>query len=169
MLMLKAQNMAMITRLYILFVGLLMALFVGVGIAAFYHGPTAPEYPTKLERSLPTAEDSAEQLKIQAKYDQDQKDYQAKLETYQRNVSLLAMAGAIILVLLGLTVLKNVSIINDSLLLGGVFTLIYSIVRGFGSGDDAFRFTLVTASLAIAITLGYIKLIKPMQTASKKR
>jgi hypothetical protein len=174
--MLKAQNAAMITRLYILFLGLLMSLFIGVGIAAFYHGPAAPTYPTILERGVETPAGAPQDTstkpqfdKAQRTYDEDQKAFTKKNNEYQRNVSLLALAGALLLVLLGLTALKAVPIINDSLLLGGVFTLVYSIMRGFGAGDDAFRFMLVTASLVIAVTLGYLKLIKPMQSSAKTK
>jgi hypothetical protein len=157
----------MITRLYTLFLGLLFALFIGVGIAAFYHAPTAPNYPTSNADVKDPTFQSAEDLK----YQERNRIYETQRKLYDRNVSLLVLAGAILLVTLGLTVLKGVVIINDSLLLGGVFTLIYSIMRGFGAGDDGFRFILVTTSLGVAIILGYVKLIVPMnhQSSTKKR
>jgi hypothetical protein len=167
--MLRADNYSsMITRLYILFLGLLMTLFIGVGIAAFYQSAKAPEYPAA--KTPAATSDSPVDAATQAendKFQREERAYEANLKTYNRNVSILSLAGAIILVALGLTLLKSTSIINDSLLLGGVFTLIYSIVRGFGSGDDVFRFLLVSISLVIALVLGYIKLIKPLASTKK--
>jgi hypothetical protein len=45
--------------------------------------------------------------------------------------------------------------------MGGVFTLLYGIVRGFMSENDKYRFLVVTIGLIIAIVLGYIRFIKP--------
>jgi hypothetical protein len=157
----------MITRLYILFLGLLLTLFVGVGIAAFYHGPKLPDpIPPVVTDATGQQKESPEQIR---QNDRAQNDYSKASKEYNRNVSLIALAGAVLFVTLGLTLLKKLTIINDSLLLGGIFTLVYSIVRGFGAGDDAFRFILVTTSLVIAVTLGYFKLIKPQQPASKRK
>ena len=160
----------MITRLYVLFFGLLLALLVGVGIGAFYHAPKPPTYPVMLEKSSPTP-DTVEDMRTRQQYEQDSKQYQTSRNTYDRNVSLVALLAAIILVTLGLTALKAMPVINDALLLGGTFTLIYSIMRGFGAGDDTFRFLVVLVSLAVAVVLGYLKLIKPMEakTTPKRR
>jgi hypothetical protein len=158
----------MITRLYTLFLGLLLVLFVGVGIAAFFPAPAMPDSPIVSTGS--DVKDPTFQSEADRKYQEQMRVYEAARKNYDRNVSLLLLGGAIIFVLLGLTTLRNLPIINDSLLLGGVFTLVYSIMRGFGAGDDAFRFMLVTASLAVAVALGYMKLIRPMQhdTGNKK-
>jgi hypothetical protein len=50
--------------------------------------------------------------------------------------------------------------IADGILLGGVFTTIYGIIRGLMSEDTKFRFIIVTVGLIIALVLGYIKFIK---------
>jgi hypothetical protein len=152
----------MITRLYTLFLALLLALFIGVGIGAFYQGPKSPEPPASLTtpyKSAP-ASPSAEETAAQTDYQKTQDGYNTANNLYSRNLSLIALAGAIVLVALGLTLFKSVAIMGDSLLLGGVFTLIYSIARGFNTQDQRFRFVLVATSLVVAITLGYLKLIK---------
>ncbi len=65
-------------------------------------------------------------------------------------------------------VAKNVTIMGDSLLLGGVFTLGYSIIRGFGT-DNTFRFLLVATGLIVAMIIGYLKFIRPLQAAEKSK
>lgn len=67
---------------------------------------------------------------------------------------------------MSLTVVKNLIYIADGVLLGGVLTLLYSIVRGFGSQDTMFRFVVVSIGLVIALLLGYIKFIKPNKNQS---
>jgi hypothetical protein len=158
----------MINRLYTLFLALLMALFVGVGIAAFYHAPKTPDTPIFKTAPAPESTPSSDIERQERDYQVQQDAYQKEYKTYNRNVSLLALAGAIVLVTLGLTALKAVTLINDSLLLGGIFTLVYSIMRGFGASDDTFRFVLVSSSMAIALLLGYLRLIKPAQTPHRK-
>lgn len=151
--------------IYTFFVGVLFAILVGVGIAAFYQGPKEPEYPSALKIPRPE-ERLAESVfldlrKQQENYDREFKVFQENLEVYNRNVSIIALIAAIVTVIVSLTLFKKILIIADGLLLGGVLTLFYSIVRGFGSGDEKFRFVVVVIGFVIALTLGYIKFIKP--------
>jgi hypothetical protein len=146
----------MITRLYTVFLGLLIAVFVGVGIAAFYHAPQAPDYPNVPSRTESPAPDPSQDKAYQQAMDH----YTTLQQAYDRNVSLLALGAALILVTLGLSLFATVAVIGDSLLLGGVFTLAYGTIRGFGT-DDINRFLIVTASLVIAMAISYIKFIRP--------
>jgi uncharacterized membrane protein len=154
----------MITRLYTLFLGLLIAVFVGVGIAAFYHAPKAPDYlpPARTASGVPTdpAQDKA--------YQDATTRYDAARQAYDRNVSLLALGAALILVTLGLSLLAPIAVLGDSLLLGGIFTLAYGTIRGFGT-DDINRFLIVSASLAVAIAISYLKFIRPHQSGATPR
>ena len=148
--------------IYTLFLGILLATFVGVGIAAFYPEPKYPEYPIA-QRIYPVEPDkdsteSAQVKKEQLEYEKISKDYQELSEEYSRNASIIALTAAIIILIISLTLVKNLVYIADGVLLGGVLTLLYSIVRGFGSHDNMFRFLVVAIGLFIAFILGYIKL-----------
>lgn len=156
----------LIRYVYIVFIGLLLAAFVGVGIAAFYKGPKAPEYPASLKypefeqtRDVP-ATVSAQRRADMEENDAKQKEFQAKREEYDRNVSIISLIAAVIMLVLSLTSFKKILVIADGVLLGGVLTLGYSIVRGFGSNDDIFRFLVVSAGLVVAVGLGYIKFVR---------
>lgn len=149
--------------IYTFFIGLLFATLVGVGISAFYEGPKSPDYPARLsvaQKNLTDVE-SKQLIAEQEKFDKQQKEFQTKNEVYNRNVSVIAIIASIITLIVSLTLFKKIFVIADGLLLGGVLTILYGIIRGFGSGDDKFRFIIVLIGFIASLTLGYIKFIKP--------
>ncbi len=151
--------------IYTFFLALLMALFVGLGIDAFYPGPKYPEYPIELELAMQKPECNCQESdEIRAKRKEitiAQKDYQEESKIYNRNVSIISLAASIIILILSLTLLAKIEMIADGILLGGVFTNAYGIIRGLMSEDSRFRFVIVVIGLAVALALGYIKFIKP--------
>lgn len=150
-----------IKLVYTLFLALLIALFIGLGIDAFYPGPTPPEYPIEIENIKPTSEEETRELnENQKKFNQEQKVYFDESKSYNRNVSMISLAASIIVLVASLTLLSKIKMIADGILLGGVFTAAYSIIRGLMSNDSRFRFLIVTVGLIIALVLGYIKFIK---------
>jgi len=160
--MLKHFKTSGLEIIYTLFLALLISLFFGLGVSAFYTAPKSPEYPTVL--SVPVKDNSGiqtnEQIAVQAKYDQEQKDYTKNFSTYSRNVSMITLGLAVVALVISLLLFNNIYVISNGLLLGGVFTLIYSIIRGFMTDDSKYRFLIVTVGLVITLVLGYIKFIK---------
>ena len=63
---------------YTLFLGLLVALFVGLGIDAFYEGPQAPDYPSVLNLQKTDCGEYADLKAEQEKFDQDMKSFNEK-------------------------------------------------------------------------------------------
>ena len=162
----------LIKYVYILFLGIILATFVGVGIAAFYKGPVYPDTPLSLKYSRPyiepaTSTPSAEYIKEQEAFDAQSKQFQKDMELYSRNVSMIAISFSVLMLVLSLVFFKNIPVIADGLLLGGVLTLAYSVVRGFSTNDDIYRFLVVGAGLIIVMVLGYIKFVAP-QVKKKK-
>jgi hypothetical protein len=153
--------------IYTLFLALMMALFVGLGIDAFYPGPTMPSEPVVLQSEKPGCEETVEQKNARQQFNQAQLDYTEQSKPYNRNVSIMSLAAAIIILVVSLTLLSKIKMIADGILLGGVFTTGYSIIRGLMSEDTKFRFLIVTVGLLIALVLGYIKFIKPKEGAEK--
>lgn len=158
----------LIKYVYIVFLGLILATFVGVGIAAFYKGPVYPDTPFSLKYARPysepvTATPSAQYIKEQEAFDAKSKEFQKQTEDYNRNVSMIALAFSVLMLVLSLVFFKEISIIADGLLLGGVLTLAYSVVRGFNTNDDIYRFLVVGAGLIIAMILGYLKFVRSVK------
>lgn len=149
---------------YTFFIGLLFALLVGVGISAFYEAPKYPDYPARLsiaQKENLSDKEYKDVISEQEKFDKKQKAFEKINETYNRNVSIIAIIASILTLLISLTLFKKILVIADGLLLGGVLTILYGIIRGFGSGDDKFRFVIVLIGFIVSITLGYLKFIKP--------
>lgn len=156
--------------LYIVFIGILFAILVGVGIAAFYPQPKYPEYPIELSPTVPPKEGSSQAAKLELKrveYEKRSRSFQKISENYNRNVSVIAMGFAVLFVILGLVLARALPVFPDGLLLGSVGTLIYSIVRGFSANDDIFRFVIVAVSLGISLVIGYAKFVKPQYSGKK--
>lgn len=156
--------------IYTLLVGIFLAFFVGVGIAAFYPGPKYPDQPVLLKFGNPDIskdELQSAEYKLQAeKFDREEKLYQSRSQLYNRNVSIAAILASILIVIASLTFFKTILIIADGLLLGGLLTLIYSVIRGFGTEDNMFRFIVVTIGFIISLVLGYVKFIKPVKSSN---
>lgn len=150
----------MIKFIYTIFLALLVALFVGLGIDAFYQGPEFPNYPLELNQIKQGCEQTAEEQAIEKDFIQAQQKYEEESKPYNRNVSIIALLAAIIILVLSLTLLTKIKMIADGILLGGVFTTIYSIIRGLMSDSSQFRFLIVVVGLIIALALGYIKFIR---------
>lgn len=161
--------------IYTIFLGVLLATFVGVGIAAFYPAPKYPESSfrpmvvpadttkTKISDETMSASEAARIDAQNRAAEQISKEFQGLSQKYNRDISIIALAFAVAILLVSLTVVKNLIYIADGVLLGGVLTLLYSIIRGFDTDDNMFRFMVVAAGLIIALILGYTKFIKPIQ------
>jgi len=151
--------------LYMLFLGIIIAVFCGLGIDTFYAAPKAPEFPTTLQqeqyKTVPATTRTAEEIAAQKDYDAAQKKYMEELKPYNRNASIIAIVLAVIALTLSLTVLLRWEVIANGMLLGGVFTLAYSIILGMQTDDTKFRFFLVAVGVLITLVLGYIKFIRP--------
>lgn len=151
---------------YTFFLGLLLAIFVGVGINTFYESPKPPEYPISLTTPMkePTNEPSDEELE----YREAQQKYDEAIKPYNRNVSIIALSAAIVLVVISLVFERRIKIIADGMMLGGLFTLIYSIIRSFVSEDTKYIFVVVTIGLALVLYLGYHRFVR-VREAHKAR
>lgn len=155
-----------IKLIYTLFLALLIVGAVGLGIDAFYPGPQYPEYPIALEaqKAECVCAESDEMKSIREDFAQAEKQYREESKIYNRNVSMISLAASIIILILSLTLLSKINMIADGILLGGVFTNVYGIIRGLMTEDSKFRFLIIIIGLIIALILGYIKFIRPKKT-----
>ncbi len=149
---------------YVVFVGIIIAAFVGVGILAFYPEPKAPEPPLSIKypQNIQITDTAAlnQVREEETVYDNTFKQYQAQEQLYNRNVSIISIVISVLILTASLTALQKILIIADGSVLGGVLTLLYGIVRGFGAEDNRFRFIVVSIGLIISLALGYLKFIR---------
>lgn len=158
----------MLKVVYAFFVGILLSIFVGIGISTFYPAPTPPESPAIYQRSDIKADDP-EFKRQEAEFTAAQKQYNQDSSTYNRNVSIISLIAAVVFLSGGLLLASRIHILSDGLVLGGVFTLVYSLGRGFMTDENTYRFVVVTIGLLVVLALGYLKFIKPTKTTTKKR
>lgn len=157
----------MIKFIYKLFIGVLLATTIGMGIETFYQKPVMPEYPVEkypYNYSGPVEEKSTlspQSIKEQQTYDREIREYTKEREIYDRNTAVIAVSLSLVILVLSLTVLAKLDVIADGLLLGGIFTLLYGIIRSFGSGEQGFIFVTTLVGLVTAVILGYIHFILP--------
>src|SRR6266545_2774142 len=156
----------MLKFVYSFFLGLLLVIFVGMGVATFYESPKAPEYPRVLQTD--PGKFTAEEKKIDKEYQKKNEQYLEHAKHYNRNVAMIVLAAAVVLMVLGLTLHTKIDALADGLLLGGTFTLLYSIGRSFASEDPKYSFVVVTTGLIVTMIVGYLKFIKPQPALSKK-
>lgn len=141
------------------FLGLLVASFIGFGISAFYPAPEYPSYPRELNK--PTATESPEQIELRETYDKKLEEHKEARENYNRLASGIALAAAVLVLIISLTAFRSTPVMADGLLLGGVFTILYSLGHALASNDPRFQFIIVTVGLVIAFTIVYLKFVKP--------
>lgn len=156
----------MIKTLYKIFLALIISLFVGFGINVFYEGPKPPAYNDSIDYQKDDCL-TTEQLAERKTIDGELESYQEKLNTQNRNVSVIAIIFSIILLVLSLTVLTKNKLWGDGVLLGGLLTLVYGIIRGMASMESKYQFIAVSIGLAIALILGYYKFGKDVHNKSE--
>jgi hypothetical protein len=88
---------------------------------------------------------------------------------YNKRVSIISLIAAIIILIVSVTAVRRFDVLSDGLLLGGVFTLIYSIIRGFMSDNNTVAlFTVTAVGLIVAVVIGYLKFIHPEKQKTAK-
>lgn len=152
----------MLKVIYVFFLGLLLSIAVGVGVTAFYPEPEAPKYPDF------STSDNSQHNEKQAEYDKQLAEHTEKLNRYNRNVSLIVLGFAVAFLIVSLAIYSKADVVADGLLLGGLLSLIYSVIRGFNADDERYTFVLVVVGIAVALVLGYLKFIKPQAKQAKK-
>lgn len=156
----------MLKVVYSLFLGIILAIFVGVGISAFYQAPQYPDPPDTIKYGA-VDEPDEEYLAAQRQYDEQNNQVQQQMDDYSRNVSIIATVIAVAFLAVGLVYSHRIDVIADGVLLGGIFTLLYSMGRGLASGDEIYRFLIISVGVAVALFLGYWRFVKQVPARKK--
>jgi hypothetical protein len=139
---------------FTIFVGAILALFIGFGIHTFYPPPASPDLGGLELKQNPTNEEVA---RIAAA----QKAHQAAIEAYSRRVSVVSMGASVLLLRGSLLLGQRNQVMANGSLLGGLFTLVYGVGRGFASRDTTTLFIALTVALAIVLFLGFRRFHHP--------
>lgn len=159
--------------LFAIFLGLMVTAFVGVGVYTFYPNPELQyrDEIMKLDRQQQamgtlkpdvalTPEDRA---KMQALIDQRNKVQdrsRAAGEAWGSRTSIILVSLATLVMVISLTVAKNLPVISNGLLMGGVFTMLYGVGWVIASGTSTTRFIVMSFALLITLALGYLRFVR---------
>lgn len=158
----KIEENKVIKLVYTFFVGLLLAIFIGVGIQTFYSSPPRPDFPSITADELRKDDGSSVPASdVRSDYEQAYRDYEIKNKVYNRNVSIIALVASIALVVVSLVYESRIKVIADGVMMGGLFTLLYSIIRAFVSEDTKYLFAAVSVGLVLVLYLGYHRFVRP--------
>lgn len=145
----------MIKVLYTAFLGLLLALFVGVGTAVLYPSPQMPEDPLTYRYPIREEGLNTEEKEAAKEFDDAMTVYQKEMKAYSRTAALIVLGAALLLLIFGVVFAQRLHILANGLVLGGVFSLLYSIVLGFVADNTPTSFAIITVSLVAAIFVGH--------------
>lgn len=156
----KEEN-KIIRLIYTFFLGLLLAIFIGVGTNTFYSSPPSPKMPDELKYSYNyNKEPTTEQMALQKTFDQKMEQYnENQMKTYNRNISIITLIAAVLLLVISILFENKIKVIADGVMLGGLFTLLYSLGRSIASQDSKYSFIAITIGLVIVLYLGYHRFV----------
>lgn len=151
-------------RVYSLVLGALLALFVGLGVAAVHPGPEEPPAPPAIA-SAPEARELTPVEQQWAAYERDREAWEEDVMGHSRDVAGIAVVAAVLLLVLGLALEDRMRVIADGALLGGLLTLLHGVVRSLIAQDTLVSFGVVTVTLALVLYLGYRRFVdRPSET-----
>ena len=146
-----------IRLLYALLIAGAVVTFVAVSIYTFYPGPKAPDYnPPFAGKASPAIVTRIDET-YQHDYDLANQRYQEAQKDYMRNVSIILVIVAVIIVAGGIWLRNRSDIIGEGLSLGGVGTSIYAVGAATVGDNRVMRFLAVTVFLAGVLVLVYVK------------
>lgn len=130
--------------IFTLFIGVMVALFVGFGIEAFYPSPVYPDF--MWEEKMTEEQTAAIQAAEEA--------YQQAVRVRSQIVPIVVTAVAVIIMVGSMFLEKRNLTLTNGLLLGGLFSLIYGSTVGFSAGSAMVTFITVGVGLAAVIVVG---------------
>ena len=165
--------------IFSLFLGVLLVVFVGVGVWTFYPQPFEQNSAEQRELDRLYREQSAtfegkegtpnspEAERIQKRIDELNDRMQQTRDEWSRNTSIVLMAFATVLMAVSLTLPETMKIFSNGFLLGGMFTLIYGTGWSFAGGDSRARFYVVAVALLLSVGFGYLRFIRGRKEAAE--
>lgn len=165
--------------IFSLFLGVLLVVFVGVGVWTFYPQPFDQNSPEQREldrlyrqqsaefEGKAGAQNSPEAERIQKRIDELNDRMQVSRDEWSRNTSIVLMAFATVLMAVSLTLPETMKVFSNGFLLGGMFTLIYGTGWSFAGGDSRARFFVVAVALLLSVGFGYLRFIRGRKEAAE--
>jgi len=171
------QNYALQT-IFSFFLGLMVLAFIVVGVITFYPSPNQDRqvkveqlyreqeaiYQANDGKTL-SAEDQDRVDEIQKQIDAANRVNEAQQELWARNVSIVLILFATLVMGVSLIRSEQLRVISNGLLLGGLFTMVAGVVWVLTSGESIARFVVILFAFVITLGLGYVKFVRQREEA----
>jgi hypothetical protein len=159
--------------IFSIFLGLMVAAFVGVGVYTFYP-PPQQAFGRQIEelnrgeqairnRRAPEDLTAADREQIQSLADERNSLIDASnlgRQAWGRTTSIVLIVFATLAMAVSLVRADQLPVISNGLLLGGVFTMVYGVGWIVATDTSVARFFVMTAALAITLGLGYVRFVR---------
>lgn len=169
----KTERGDALQLIFSFFLGILLVVFVGVGVWTFYPEPyrsTAPEQKEldRLYRELsdiegkeaPTPSERAEIERLRTRMDEINQAMQKQRDRWAVNTSIILLGFATLLMAISLLLPEHMKVFSNGILLGGVFTVLYGTGWSFAGQEARARFYVVLAALVLSLAFGYLRFIR---------
>jgi hypothetical protein len=157
---------AVLKVIFAIFLGLMVAFFVGFGISAFFPDPV---YPNAINDLYAQAGDKAITPELQAQITELENAYANDQQVHNRIVSIIVTIAAVLFLGLSLVFEKRSLVLANGIMLGGLFALVYGAARGLGSQDSIVTFITVGVGLAAVVFIGLRRFSRPSEATSAPR
>ncbi|WOP17826.1 hypothetical protein [Raineyella sp. LH-20] len=137
----SAPRNAFLQVLYSVFLGLMLVAFVGVGVNTFYPGPPIPSMDGQAVQDA----------------------YQRSQAVWALNTSIILVVCATVIMVLSLVRSDRLPVLSNGILLGGVFTMVYSVIMTLQGRQSGLRFAVVGVALLVTLLVGYLFFVRGRQ------
>lgn len=159
--------------IFAFFLGLMVTAFIGIGVYTFYppHLESLEDHARELRsqqqeirdaRSEPglTDEQQAELAELTDELQANSDELRERQEGWARTTSIILILLATAVMGISLVRADQLPVINNGLLLGGVFTMLYGTGWTLASGDSRLRFWVIAFALLVTLVLGYLRFVR---------
>lgn len=133
--------------------GIVIALFVGVGINAFYPEPPFPEQTVTYTTEEPTEAELEESERAFDAYEQLRQQHSGVVGVISLAIAVLLMGGSMFIA-------RRNMVISQGLLVGGMLLICYGALQTISSGNTMVAFISIGVGLA-ALVFFILKRFKP--------
>lgn len=158
--------------IFAVFLGLILTAFIGVGLYTFYPPPDERfadrirelnREQQALRNTKPpdalTSQDRERLQSIQDEINGQQDSLRAASAPWGRNTSILLMVFATLVMALSILGADRLPVLNNGLLLGGAFSMVYGVGLILVTNTSVERFLVITGALLITLGLGYVRFV----------
>lgn len=146
--------------------GAVLALLVGLGIAAVHPGPPEPTPPGGLAAAQEHRELAPSEQRQEEAHERERTRWREEVAAHSRTAAAVALLAGVALLALGVDLEGRHRALADGVLFGGLFTLLHGVVRGLASRDTLVAFSVVTAALLLVLALGWHRYVsRPWEDA----